>query len=96
MSTDGSGSGKGKEPTMADMSKRLSAIEEVLRSLQLLAERFTALETKVQEQGQQQVALNIALSRVENAISGDRSDDDVDKQPKNKQLFQEKKGRRLQ
>ena len=87
MSADGSGNGKEKEPTMADVSRRLTAIEDVLRSLQPLAERFAALETKVQEQGQQQVALNIALSRVENTIGGCRDDEEVDKQPKNKQLF---------
>ena len=72
MSAGGSGSEK-TEPTMSDMPTRLSAIEEVTRSLQPLADRFAVMETTVKEQQQQQVALNLALSRIEHTVAGGRN-----------------------
>jgi hypothetical protein len=69
-SVAGSGSGKDseKDVTLADVVRRLAAIEAIMWPLQPLADQFPALHTRVAKQEQQQAALNIALTRVETVV----------------------------
>jgi hypothetical protein len=64
----GSGSGD-KEVTLKDVIMRLAAIEEIVRALQPLREQVPLLAATVTEQGQQQIALQLALGRVENSLA---------------------------
>jgi hypothetical protein len=63
----GSGSGD-KEVTLKDVVMRLAGIEEIVRPLQPLHEQVPLLATTVTEQGQQQIALQLALGCVENSL----------------------------
>jgi hypothetical protein len=67
----GSGSGKdGEEPelTMRDVVRHLAAMEAVLRPLQPLRDQVPQLAATLAEQGQQQIALQLALTRLENSL----------------------------
>jgi hypothetical protein len=65
----GSGTGKANEEvTLVDIVRRFSAIEEIIRPMQLVSYAVATLEGTVRNQGQQQVALNIALTRVEHQL----------------------------
>jgi hypothetical protein len=63
----GSGSGD-KEVTLKDVVMRLAGIEEIVRPLQPLHEQVPLLATTVTEQGQQQIALQLALGCVKNSL----------------------------
>jgi hypothetical protein len=65
----GSGVGKdNEEVTLVDIARRLSAIEEIVQPMQLVPNAVATLEGTVRDQGQQQAALNIALTRVERQL----------------------------
>lgn len=51
--------------TVADLAKRVSAIESIVRPLQLLADGFDSLEKSLANQTQQLSALNLTLVRLE-------------------------------
>jgi hypothetical protein len=58
-----------KEVTLKDVVMRLAAIEGIVRPLQPLREQVTLLAATVTEQGQQQIALQLALGHVENSLA---------------------------
>ncbi|KAG8051835.1 hypothetical protein GUJ93_ZPchr0001g29344 [Zizania palustris] len=64
----GVGSSSDEVVTLADVVQRLKAIEDIVRPLQPIADALNALEDTVRDQGQQQVALNLALTRMEKQI----------------------------
>lgn len=72
------------KPTMADVANRLTAIEEVLRTFKPLAERFTALESRVADQDQQQQALNLVFGHVERQVACKETDTDRERHSKGK------------
>ncbi|KAG8047953.1 hypothetical protein GUJ93_ZPchr0008g11704 [Zizania palustris] len=61
-------SGSDEGVTLADVVQRLKAIEDIVRPLQPIPDALNALEDTVRDQGQQQVALNLALTRMEKQI----------------------------
>lgn len=69
-------SGSGDAVTTADLAKRMATIEELLRPLQLITDKFHSLEKTVADQGNQQAALNLALSYVEASLPGYLPDND--------------------
>ncbi|KAG8048615.1 hypothetical protein GUJ93_ZPchr0009g1322 [Zizania palustris] len=64
----GVGSGSDEGVTLADVVQRLKAIEDIVRPLQPIPDTLNALEDTVRDQGQQQVALNLVLTRMEKQI----------------------------
>jgi hypothetical protein len=75
-STSVVGSGTGKharkeadtEVTLADVVKRLTMVEDLFWLMHPVPDHLAALEATVHEQGQQQITLNLALMRVEQAL----------------------------
>jgi hypothetical protein len=70
MSTNSSVGGRswGKEATLDDVVNRIAAMEETVRPLVPLADQFAHLETTVTDQGRDQTALHVALTRIEAVI----------------------------
>jgi hypothetical protein len=67
-SSFGGGSVKeGKEATLDDVVTHIAAMEETVRPLVPLAQ-FALLETTVTNQGRDQTALHVALTRIEAAV----------------------------
>jgi hypothetical protein len=72
---------------MADVVRRLQAIEDMMRPLVPLRDQMAAIETTIAEQGQQQQLMNTGLLRIEHALhtqkngrppNGHRHDDEED------------------
>jgi hypothetical protein len=72
---------------MADVVRRLQAIEDMMRPLVPLRDQMAAIETTIAEQGQQQQLMNTGLLRIEHALhtqkngrppNGHRHDDEDD------------------
>jgi hypothetical protein len=57
-----------KELTIADVARRLQAIEDMMRPLVPLRNQVAAIETTITEQGQQQQLMNAGLLRAERAL----------------------------
>lgn len=74
MSSSHTSSGDTGVVTVADLAKRFATMEDLLRPLQPLMNKVAALEQMVKDQGNQQAALNLALTHVESALPGYRMD----------------------
>ncbi|KAG8080707.1 hypothetical protein GUJ93_ZPchr0007g3291 [Zizania palustris] len=64
----GVGSGSDEGVTLADVVERLKAIEDIVMPLQPIPDALNTLDDTVRDQRQQQVALNLALTRMQKQI----------------------------